>query len=215
MRKSLLWGGVLLALAVGGPISFFRFGELWKNWRSNTGDSAAASGIGDDPGWVGSGKVLPTGTAAAARLPIEGAPVKQLTDVFRFDVSPSWVLQRWPRVSTDLTPLELRGYRVPLVTGTQMTDLAGALTYNLNPAQQVHRITFIGKTGDPRGLIEMITKYYRFVRRPVNDPGRLVYESLQSTGQSAGQVLIASAPVVRADRPFERYRVELRMERPQ
>jgi hypothetical protein len=215
MSKSLFWGGVLLALAIGGPIGLFHFGGLWKHGRSSAGDSAALSGVGDESGWVGSGKILPAAAVPAARLPIEGPPVEQLTDVFRFDVSPTWVLQRWPRVSTDPSPLELRGYRVTLVTGTQMTDLAGVLTYYFNPAQQVHRITFAGKTGDPRKLVEMITKYYHFVRRPVNDPGRLIYESLQSSGQSAGQIQIAAAPVVYADHPFERYCVELRMERPE
>ncbi|MBN2577909.1 MAG: hypothetical protein JXB10_02880 [Pirellulales bacterium] len=216
MKRSLVLGGVLLALAAGGPISLCRLGDYWRNLKSGSSDAATASAGGES--LSPSDPALPAGArpaVAAAGLPIEGAPVKQLSDVFRFDVSPTWVLERWPRVSTDLSPLELRGYRVPLVTGTQLTDLAGALTYYFNPAQQVHRITFLGKTGDPRALAELLMKQYHFVRRPLNDPGRLLYESLQSSGRPAGRMTITSAPVIRANRPFERYNVELQIERPE
>jgi hypothetical protein len=218
MWKSTFCGGLVLALAAGGPISLFRLGDYWREWKSKTlGSSTAASIDGEWLAPADSAAVLPSGGAAGAagRLPIEGVPVRQLADVFRFDVSPAWVLQRWPRVSTDLTALDLHGYRVPLVTGTRRTDLAGALTYYFNPAQQVARITFRGKTGDPRALIRLLGEQYRFVRRPINDPGRLIYESLQSGGQSAGRMEINAAAVVRADRPFDRYRIELRMERPE
>jgi hypothetical protein len=218
MRKIMLWGGILLTLAVafGGPISLFRLGNLWNSLKSKTFGSANAASLGDDPAdHSAATRLLPTDAPAAARMPIEGAPITQLTDVFRFDVSPTWVLQRWPRVSTNLTTLELRGYRVPLVTGTKLTDLAGALTYYFNSAQQVHKITFTGKTGDPRTLIELLQKNFRCVRRPVNDPGRLIYEAVRSSGQSAGQVVINSTPVIRANRPLERYDVELLLERPE
>ncbi len=61
--------------------------------------------------------------------------------MLRFDVTVEWVMQRWPRVSTGLPYLQLQGYRVPLVTGTKVADLAGSLTYYFNARQQVQRIT--------------------------------------------------------------------------
>jgi len=213
MWKSIILGGLLLAVAVGGPISFFKIGDLWRNLKHKTLGSAATADVQDASAPAAAG-ISPTG-AAAPQLAIEGAPVAHLAEVFRFDVSPTWVLQRWPRVSTDLTLLELHGYRVPLVTGTKLTDLAGALTYYFHPGQQVARITFRGTTGDPRALIFLLTKHYRYVRRPNNDPGRLVYESVDGGGQSAGQVIIHSAPVVRADRPLARFSVDLQMQRPE
>jgi hypothetical protein len=61
----------------------------------------------------------------------------------------------------------------------------------------------------------LLTKQFHYVRRPLNDPGQLVYESLQSSGRSAGRMTITSAPVMRAYRPLERYNIELQMERPE
>jgi hypothetical protein len=137
-----------------------------------------------------------------------------LADVLRFDVSPAWVLQRWPRVSTDLALLQLHGYRVPLVTGTSPNDVAGSLTYYFNPSQQVQQITLRGTTGDPRALINFMNARYGYVRRPCNDPSRLIYETVNSGGKPLGTMIIQSAPVVRADRPYQRYALDVSIERP-
>jgi hypothetical protein len=125
------------------------------------------------------------------------------------------VLQRWPRVSTDLPSLQLHGYRVPLVSGTEPAALAGALTYYFNPAQQVQRITFRGTTGDPRAIILLLTNRYHYARRPNNDPSRLLYESTGSSRQLIGQVVIRSVPVVRASDPYKKYEIDLSMNRPE
>jgi hypothetical protein len=138
-----------------------------------------------------------------------------LEEVFRFDLAPTDVLRRWPRVSTELPVLNLHGYRVPLVTGTESTSLAGSLTYYFNPSQQVQRITFRGSTGDPSSLIMLLTNRYHYARRPNNDPSRLVYESSGSSRQQLGQVVIRSAPVVKQSDPYQRYDVDLSMERPE
>ena len=51
--------------------------------------------------------------------------IQALQEVLRFDISPAWVMQRFPRVSTVLSEVSLDGLRVPLITGTQPYDLAG------------------------------------------------------------------------------------------
>jgi hypothetical protein len=219
MFKKIFFSGLLLAAAVGGPISMFRFGDLWRDVRQSVvgeqssekfTDTAAAIEVqkpiskSSDPSLSGSRQ---------STLSLEGAPTPAMAEVLRFDVSPAWVLQRWPRVSTDLAQLQLHGYRVPLVTGTSATDVAGSLTYYFNPSQQVQQITLRGTTGDPRALINFLTARYRYVRRPCNDPGRLIYETVNSGGKSLGTMTIQSAPVVRADRPYQRYALDLTMNR--
>ncbi len=144
---------------------------------------------------------------------MEGTPAPALAEVLRFDISPAWVLQRWPRVSTDLAYLQLHGYRVPLVTGTSQSDVAGSLTYYFNSTQRVEQITLRGTTGDPRALISFLGTRYGYVRRPCNDPSRLIFETVNSSGKPLGTMIIQSAPVVRADRPYQRYALDLTMSR--
>src|SRR5262245_51668880 len=61
----------------------------------------------------------PVSGAAAA-----GPPVT-IEQAFRFDLTPSWVSSRWPRVSTVLGEPEQLGMRVALVSGTRLDDIAG------------------------------------------------------------------------------------------
>lgn len=137
-----------------------------------------------------------------------------MAEVFRFDVSPRWVADNWPRVSTALAQLELQGYRVPLVTGSAEDDLAGSLTYYFNPWQQLQRITFIGTTGDVRRLVTFMTSKHGFARRLTNDPGQFLYEVPGPTGTPRGILWIRHFPVLKADRPHERYEVNLTLDRP-
>jgi hypothetical protein len=219
MMKTYLWSGVLLAVAFGGPIGLFHFSDFWHDLRdgkfgqsgkSGTTETAAAA-MKSDPAQAAAPNVITSPT----NLAIENAPILGLDDVFRFDLAPADVLQRWPRVSTDLPSLQLHGYRVPLVSGTEPAALAGALTYYFNPAQQVQRITFRGTTGDPRAIILLLTNRYHYARRPNNDPSRLLYESTGSSRQLIGQVVIRSVPVVRASDPYKKYEIDLSMNRPE
>ena len=135
-----------------------------------------------------------------------------LGDALRFDVTPTWVMERWPWVSAGLSQLPLAGYRVPLVSGSAEDDLAGSLTYYFNARQQVARITFQGTTGDARKLIRLLISRYNFGRRITNDPSLFRYE-----------VPVAKGPVqsyldLRLDRPKDAYRrfdVTLMIERPE
>jgi len=145
---------------------------------------------------------------------VEGAPVRSMAEVLRFDVSPRWILSRWPRVSTGLAHLEFQGYRVPLVTGSTESDVAGSLTYYFNPQQQVQRITFRGTTGDVRRLVALLTTRHRFTRRLTNDPGIFLYETVSPAGQPSGVLKVSMSGVVRSNDPYRRFDVDLTMERP-
>ena len=213
-KKSLLCVGGLL-LAVGGPIGLFSGSDLVASARKHLLN-----------GWPGKALVdpqppfTPQGAAGEGYAPnsnfyspTHAAPLPSLEEVLRFDRTVEWVMQRWPRVSTGLTYLQLQGYRVPLVTGTGLSDVAGSLTYYFNAGQQVQRITLRGTTGDPGSLVALITGRYRFARRLTNDPGVVLYEAVDSSNKPAGSLTIRSAGVVKASQPYTRFEVDLAMDR--
>jgi hypothetical protein len=210
MLKKRIPAVLLLVAAAGGPAFYYAAPDYWKalcrqwSWTSDTTAAQAAR------------SVLLQGESGAGAPPqvLEGPPAQNLAEVLRFDVTTGWVLRRWPRVSTGLAELPLQGYRVPLVTGTAETDLAGSLTYYFNAQQQVQRIGFQGTTGDARELIRLLTTRYNFTRRLTNDPGLFVYEVSDPRGKPASVLRVQSAPVVKASEPHGRLKVELTLERP-
>ncbi len=216
-KKTLLYVGGLM-LATGGPITLFSAPDLLAGIkRSWSRGPAAATTAYQQP--TSETSSLAEAAAASAKpvgldAATDGLPLPTLGEVLRFDVTVEWVMQRWPRVSTGLPNLQLQGYRVPLVTGTTIADLAGSLTYYFNAQQQVERITFRGTTGNPSALITILAGQYRFVRRLTNDPGLVLYETVDANNHPAGKVTIRSAKVVRADQPYCRFEVDLVIDRP-
>ncbi len=202
----MLWSTIGLAAAASGPVALYSTSDYWDFFKSNSsGNSAVAAGESENA-------TSPT-VAGTVDLPVEGVPVNRLAEVFRFDVSTGWVMQRWPRVSTGMADLQLQGYRVPLMTGTKITDLAGSLTYYFNAEQQVERITFRGTTGDARELISLVTDRYRFVRRMTNDPGLFIYESVHAKRKRHSILQVRLAPVVKSNNPYRKFDVMLSIER--
>lgn len=157
------------------------------------------------------GQTAPRGDTA---LRPEGQLAPDFGDAIRFDATPSWVIARWPRVSSALAPLQLQGYRVVLVTGTAEDDLAGSLTYYFNARQQVQRITFQGTTGDARKLIQFLVSRYQFARRLVNNPRLFRYEVAVARGPARSYLEIRPAKVLRADDAHHRLEVSFVIERP-
>jgi hypothetical protein len=211
----LVWlAGLVLAAAAFGPYLLSKAPEYFRASgnaapESTPGEAGAAqSNEPADP------PAEQQGAATGKLPPVEGPEVRSLAEVFRFDVSPSWVLARWPQVPTGLAQLQYQGYRVPLVTGTAPDDLAGSLTYYFNAHQQVERIVFRGTTGDARKLVALLMQRYRFVRRLTNDPGIFLYESVQPDRKTKSVLLVRSADIVRADDPNHRFQVDLTLQRP-
>ncbi len=212
--KRTVFYGLGLALAVGGPISLFSASDFAVKLRKTV------------EGWTTKGPAPPSGgtltdSASATPLSIPGGPsplgslpTPSLGEVLRFDVTVEWVMQRWPRVSTGLPYLQLQGYRVPLVSGTSLRDVAGSLTYYFNSGQQVERITLRGTTGDPSALVAILTGTYHFARRLTNDPGVVLYEAVDSSNQPAGSLKIRSASTVEAAKPYSRFEIDLAADRP-
>ncbi len=137
-----------------------------------------------------------------------------IEEVFRFDVSPHWVLDNWPRVTTNLGHLSAEGYRVSLVTGTDKTDLAGSLTYFFDPKQRVDKITFQGKTGDPARLINHLKRRFGFARRIANDPGLFLWETPGKGDIPTSYLHLRTSSLIQAEEQHRKYDVALVISRP-
>ncbi len=215
-KKTLVYVGGL-CLAVGGPISMFSATDAVsgakKSWTNTPNAAAPAQQQQAPPSPASATPNAPALTIGMFNAPADTTPTPSLADVLRFDVTVEWVLQRWPRVTTGLPHLQLQGYRVTLVTGTSTADVAGSLTYYFNSHQQVQRITLHGTTGDPSVLVGVVTGRHHFARRLTNDPSVVLYEAVDTHNRPAGSLKIRSAPVVRMDRPYTRYEIDLSMDR--
>ena len=147
------------------------------------------------------------------QIPLEGSGVQRLEEVFSFDVTTPWILGHWARVSTSLAELNLKGYRVPLVTGTREADVAGSLTYYFNPQQQLQRIMFTGASGDTRELVALLVSRHGFQREITSDAG-LFYYAVRESNQIISELKIRPVPIVRAGDPRQRFEIDLVMNRP-
>lgn len=205
----------VVAVAAGGPIMFFKAPDMWSKVRDTVAGFVSPKAQAGDARPVAATTASTAGPAKAPEPVLEGPPVQDLAEVLRFDVSTGWVMSRWARVSTGMAQLQLQGYRVPLVTGTAKDDLAGSLTYYFNPQQQVQKITFNGTTGDVTKLVRLLTTRHSFVRRLANDSGLFVYEVPGEKGDVRSVLRIRPTGVVKSNEPYQRFHVDLMMERPQ
>ncbi|NQT41496.1 MAG: hypothetical protein HQ581_28665 [Planctomycetes bacterium] len=206
--------GLVLLVAAGGPIAVCSFSEIRGRvsdaWSAMTGGSATPG----DQALVLDAQPVEVGPDGLPAPSLEGAEVADLAEIFRFDVTTSWILGRWSRVSTGLGGIEFQGYRVPLVTGTAENDLAGSLTYYFTPARQLQRITFQGTTGDTRRLLQLLITRYGFARRVTDDPTVVVYQVPTFNGQTKSEIRIEAARIVKADQPLGRFHVSLVLQNP-
>jgi hypothetical protein len=227
MFKKILAWILLPVLAIGGPTAWFS----GKDWfadairRFTQAPPAAAAPVTpiEIPGPPGfPGVVLPgppaprpgAGPAGPASPATPRTPTPSLAEVLRFDVSVGWILAKWPRVSAGLSQMDLQGYRVPWVSGTAQDDVAGALTYYVNPRQEVQRITFQGTTGDARKLLQLLVTQYHFARRLTNDPQIFRYEVAEPAGPPESFLDLRLAKVIKTEDAYHRFEISLVIERP-
>jgi len=217
---------LILLLAVGVPAALLVSADWSSVLKSSEAPTAwipgSAGATGDSPGALEHPLSSPMTAGRAAAEKGEAAPsilapgpagprFQDLAEIFRLDVTPGWIMSRWPWLSAGLAQLDLQGYRVPVLTGAGEDDLAGALTYYFNPRQQVQRITFRGTTGDPGKLIRLLADRFRFGRRLTNDPGLFRYEVAEPSGPAKSYLDIR---LLRPTDPAHRFEVSLVVERP-
>jgi hypothetical protein len=217
-----------MASAIGVPYLLSSSKELLSGVKSKFSSSSSAEPTAVAPPAASASAVADGDPAASAMVltpprpgfdasgkpkPIEGLATQNLAEVLNFNGTPGWVMARWPRVTSGLAHVDLQGYRVPLVTGTAENDIAGSLTYYFDKEQRLKFITFQGATGDPRKLIDLVTRQYSFKPEPTSDPGLSLYQ-VKWNGRPLSELRIRPAKVLRADQPNSRFQVELAMMRP-
>jgi hypothetical protein len=145
----------------------------------------------------------------------EKQPSQQLDQFFNFGITKGWIRGRWDRVSTQLGSLDLQGFRVPLVTGTQLDDLAGSLTYYFDNEQQLQRITFQGTTGDIGRITQLLATHYGMAHKPTDDPAVVLVEAERRWGaKPISQLRIRDAAVTTSADAHRRFQLALVLERP-
>ena len=192
---------LILAALLGATIGVPYLASHSKNSSAKDGASSDAP-----PSSSASAATIAPTAAELARLPaqspgsliyespapLEGARFYSVEQVLRFDVTNDWVYRNWERKSTGPTDVGLFAVRVPLVTGTQITSLAGSLTYYFNHYGQVEHISLRGRTGDTTPLVQFLTRTYRFqaVGAPIGEQlyqvkrGHRVHSELRTRPES-------------------------------
>ena len=207
---------LLLVGALGVPYAVTQFGGGKSLFGSNSlfgssstsSETAGASSVRED-------RVRQRVEAETRDLTPQRQPSARFDQFFNFGITKGWVRGRWQRISTQLGSLDLQGYRVPLVTGTGVDDLAGSLTYYFDANQQLQRITFQGTTGDFNRLTHMLATRFEMAHKPTADPALVLVESRRRWGtKEVSQLRIRDAAIASTADAHRRFQLALVLERP-
>ncbi len=220
--KNPLTGLALLVGAAGGPYMLYeteagkqaRQGasqvfspDAGNGWLTNTSANGTESNPNGAPHWNLTGNQNHLNPGTSEHL-LDQTPILSLAEVLRFDITPIWVMNRFPRTSTVLADMQLDGLRVPLVTGTAPTDLAGTLTYYFDHYKRLQRVTLHGVTGEPSRFVVELQTRYQLQQEPSLGGGLYL---LKWNGQPASVLHLAPAPVIYGDAPYSRFNVFLEL----
>ncbi len=135
-------------------------------------------------------------------------PIVSLAEILRFDVTPEWVMSRFPRVTTLLSDMNLDGLRVPLITGSSPVDMAGTLTYYFDRYKRLKRLTVHASVGDPTRFIMELQQAYHLSQEPAL--GGNLYVT-KWNGQVTSLLHVSPASVIYNDLPYARYNLFLEL----
>lgn len=190
-----------------------------------TPGSSVADGAVTHLGAIGAATNSPSPGTPAVANHLGGAPTAMLTapnvppgtyalaEVLRFDVTKEWVYQRWDRKSTALADLELFGVRVPLVSGTQVHDIAGSLTYFFGADGRAKRISFRGRTGDTTQLAMLLHQRFGLQAAPSVIAGQQLLQ-LRQGNDVISEMRTQTAPILWSNSPHESFSVEFELQDP-
>ncbi|MEM6656204.1 MAG: DUF6690 family protein, partial [Planctomycetota bacterium] len=212
-RPVLLTG--MLGAAVAGPMVATNLPPEWQGQPSPGHVTQSVVASNDFP-------IAPT-TPPATQLqhngsliyrspaPLEGSFVS-IGDALRLDVSRQWVYARWARKSTGLADPELFGVRAPLVTGSQMHDIAGAVSYYFDGNGVVQRLRFHGRTADTTQLVSLVQQRFGMSPQPAG-PGEQLYQ-VQSRRGVESELRTRPEAVLWGTSPHTSFVVDLEVNRP-
>lgn len=155
--------------------------------------------------------VFPTAAGTPQSPSLSGGEIHDLREVVRFDITPAQVTQRFSRVTTVLSNVQMDGLRVPVVTGTLPTDIAGTLTYYFDVNKTVQRIQLYGTTGDPSLIANLMVEYYRL--KPEQSLGGQLFTT-RWNNRVTSVMHVTPAPVIYAGATNARFAVFLELNQP-
>lgn len=224
LTKKPALGALLLAGAAGGPY------VLYETEAGQAARQTASSFMGSEPSAPAApGGYTPKattqdlwnfnlGTPTVEQLQalepapaLTGTEISDLREVLRFDITPVWVPQHFSRVSTVLADMSLDGLRVPLVTGTEVGDLAGTLTYYFDRYQRLQRLKIHALTGDPAQVVQTLQQFYQLHQEPALGGGLYL---IKWNGAPTSVLHVAPAPIIYATAEHSRYTVFLELNQP-
>ncbi len=142
---------------------------------------------------------------------IGGGVVSDLREVLRFDITPAYLTQRFSRVTTVLSNVNLDGVRTPVVTGTRQADIAGTLTYYFDRAKSVQRIQLHGLTGDPSEIANLMVQQYGL--RPEQSLGGQLF-TIRWNNRVTSVVNVSPAPIIYAGADHSKYILFIELNQP-
>ena len=142
----------------------------------------------------------------------ELAPALPLEQAINFQMTIDRILKNWPQVSTGIKEDGLFGYRVPFVSGTEESDITGALTYFFGSDRILYRIDFKGDTGDARKLIHHVTQAYKMQRQNSAEQGVYLFQTPGDV-QAVGELRICPRTIIHNAHPHQRFELSLQLSR--
>jgi hypothetical protein len=208
---------VLMAAAVAVPYLSTNGSERLQQWWNSVSSSSEGANSTSElvlpPGDLNPPPRGPGHEIFPISTPLEGTRSVSLEEVFRFDVTREWVYERWARKSTALAELGSYGIRVPLVTGTQIHDLAGSLTYFFDSAGKVQRISFKGNTGDTTRIVMLAVQRHGMQQQNSQFVGEQVFE-VRRGDDVFSELRTRPSSVLWSSSPHESFAVELDLQGP-
>jgi len=144
-------------------------------------------------------------------ITVGGGTVNDLREVLRFDIVPGWLPQRFARVSTVTSNVQMDGLRVPLITGIQPNDIAGTLTYFFDASKSLKRIQLHGLTGDPSKLANLMVQFYQLA--PEQSLGGQLFTT-RWNNRITSVMQISPAPIMYAGADHSKYILFLELNQP-
>lgn len=127
-------------------------------------------------------------------------PSVPFAEVFRAGIEPSWVKQRWERISVFSSDHDLTAYRCEFTSGRQAWDIHGALTYFFDPGGQLAKISFRGWTGDAETFKSFAAENWKLRPKGGNSQRVLLQKSWSNT---RGALILQEASVIRRENSHE------------
>ncbi|MBX7167227.1 MAG: hypothetical protein K1X74_12935 [Pirellulales bacterium] len=199
---------VVAATAVAGPYLYYESGDLLKPLEGLVSASSAGDNV-----LSAAQQYLAASQSPSADGQLPRPELVPLEEALQFGITPQWVMRRWARVSTQLADLDLQGYRVTLVSGTQPSDVAGSLTYYFDRGHQLQRIELHGTTGEPGRIAALVSHVYGLKRTVGERPGEVLFRESWA-GQTGSELSVVPAEIVRTEMPHARFVVDLKLTRP-